>query len=553
MMATRRNLIRPLNIPRATLLLARPLVRPFSPANHYSTQPRPPNADPNIARNALIATALLAAAGAAYYYETSSSSPSLSAVTSDPTFSVSIRTSQGVQDFSFPRISYAKTETMLRSNERSETVVRSGNPVVRWDSNFVASNEPCEDRSAESVIPRRDKGDLMLFSVLDGHAGWATSELLSKVLHPTLGISLAALQGGYTPDMEDGWKGYLNYVNPLFWLGLKETWTRGNVEETLRNAFIRLDKNICQTPVALLPTLPSSPTKAKADSPSPSQLFVALAEPANSGACALTALIDSDKQDVYVALAGDCRAVAGWQTREGLWKCDVLTEDQMGENPREVERMKKEHPGEEDTVIRGGRIQGGLQPTRAFGDAVYKWTNRQAAAIADVFRAEGKKPRPQRPNTLTPPYCTASPEITHRNLHPANGDQLKFIIMATDGLWDRITSEESVLLLSSYLSHPTHPDISKASLPQQFQLTPPLPAEQRLYPAETLPGGGERNKGGWVYEGDVNAATHLIRNSLAGDDRDWRNKLLSTNGKVSRWLRDDVTVTVVLFGDSEKT
>jgi pyruvate dehydrogenase phosphatase len=35
--------------------------------------------------------------------------------------------------------------------------------------------------------------------------------------------------------------------------------------------------------------------------------------------------------------------------------------------------MRKEHPGEEDTVIMRGRVQGGLQPTRAFGDASYKW------------------------------------------------------------------------------------------------------------------------------------------------------------------------------------
>lgn len=42
--------------------------------------------------------------------------------------------------------------------------------------------------------------------------------------------------------------------------------------------------------------------------------------------------------------------------------------------------MRKEHPvSERDTVIRNGRVQGGLQPTRAFGDAVYKWTNAQAA------------------------------------------------------------------------------------------------------------------------------------------------------------------------------
>lgn len=40
---------------------------------------------------------------------------------------------------------------------------------------------------------------------------------------------------------------------------------------------------------------------------------------------------------------------------------------------------------ERDTVIRNGRVQGGLQPTRAFGDAVYKWTNAQAAQYVAAY------------------------------------------------------------------------------------------------------------------------------------------------------------------------
>jgi pyruvate dehydrogenase phosphatase len=30
--------------------------------------------------------------------------------------------------------------------------------------------------------------------------------------------------------------------------------------------------------------------------------------------------------------------------------------------------MKKEHPGEEETVISRGRVMGALQPTRSFGE-----------------------------------------------------------------------------------------------------------------------------------------------------------------------------------------
>lgn len=37
--------------------------------------------------------------------------------------------------------------------------------------------------------------------------------------------------------------------------------------------------------------------------------------------------------------------------------------------------MRSEHPEDErDDVIRNGRVLGGLEPTRAFGDARYKWS-----------------------------------------------------------------------------------------------------------------------------------------------------------------------------------
>ena len=40
-----------------------------------------------------------------------------------------------------------------------------------------------------------------------------------------------------------------------------------------------------------------------------------------------------------------------------------------------LRRVRSEHPEDErNDVIRNGRVLGGLEPTRAFGDARYKWT-----------------------------------------------------------------------------------------------------------------------------------------------------------------------------------
>jgi len=404
----------------------------------------------------------------------------------------------------------------------------------------------------------------MFFSTFDGHGGDATSRLLERTMHPTLALGLAGVQAGIVPGRK-GWKAWADYLNT--WMR-GTAWTPENVVASIKDSsvppaiavrvlsqyatrFLQLNENICQTPIHLLPTLSKLSTEdsaldGAATYPTPNELFMMMAAPANSGACALSAVVDAANEDLYVAVTGDCRAVAGWQDEEGNWRCDVLTEDQMGENPREVERLRSEHPpSEKDTVIRRGRILSGLQTTRAFGDAAYKWTAQQTAAVVEAFAKEGSKAYSARQGSSTPPYVTARPEVTYRKLRARGGDQLRFIVMATDGLWDRITSEEATLLVASYLSHPKHEDIPKTSLPATYPLIPPI--EPRPYPAEELPGSPDRADGAWVFEGDSNAATHLIRNSLAGADRQWRRELLSMRGKPTRQKRDDITVTVVFF------
>jgi pyruvate dehydrogenase phosphatase len=94
--------------------------------------------------------------------------------------------------------------------------------------------------------------------------------------------------------------------------------------------------------------------------------------------------------------------------------------------------------------------------------------------------------------------------------------------------------------MASYLNPPANGAIAKAHMPEQYRLGPPV--EPRPYPALPLPATTEENKNGsWVF-GDKNAATHLIRNSLAGGDAQKRNELLSVHGEVTRWLRDDISV-----------
>lgn len=250
-----------------------------APPRPYSSSTSSSSSSVNV-KTAFVSVALLTSAYLLYQYESSSGSDSFSLPGHKSTFKVNIRTGRGgLQTYEFPRKPADQVERELREHESSQTVGRKGNPVVRWDSNWVGSNEPCEDRSAADLVSRErerrlvqeavgfwkgwykgdaidvsasasasaltreeegegeGKGDWMLFSIMDGHAGDATSSLLAKTLHPTLSMALASLQAGNPPARQnDGW-GWGRWA--WGWLGLgNDVWTPENVSKTIENAYV---------------------------------------------------------------------------------------------------------------------------------------------------------------------------------------------------------------------------------------------------------------------------------------------------------------------------
>lgn len=143
----------------------------------------------------------------------------------------------------------------------------------------------------------------------------------------------------------------------------------------LRAAFNLADRDLIQPPIDYLKSLESANKGAPLQlTEEQRQHGLKLLNPALSGSCAISALFDTSSSNLYVALAGDSRAVMGtFDPESQKWTVDVLSEDQTGRNLKEVERMRKEHPkNEEETVIMRGRVLGGLEPTRSFGDGKYK-------------------------------------------------------------------------------------------------------------------------------------------------------------------------------------
>lgn len=237
-------------IPRTSIAhIRRQTLKQVAPIRFYATA-RETKA--SIRRNGLISVALLIGAAGAYYYESiapdGSSADSPDASAGQP-FSLRV----GGKTQTFVRKSDRETEAMLHTNEDGQMVGRKGNPVIRWDRNWLGSNEPCEDRSAVDILPRKrgvsdqksilqsltggmdaprpnaveGDRDIAMFSIIDGHAGDATSKLLSKALHPTLAISLAGLQAG----VPTGWQA----LNPAAWFAGK-SWNPAGVTDTLKKA-----------------------------------------------------------------------------------------------------------------------------------------------------------------------------------------------------------------------------------------------------------------------------------------------------------------------------
>lgn len=88
----------------------------------------------------------------------------------------------------------------------------------------------------------------------------------------------------------------------------------------------------------------------------------------------------------------------------------TLTSDHQPSSLLELSRLQKEHPGEDDTVAFSSgdgplRVLGGMMPSRAFGDARYKWSLEQQKTIdtllTNVPIETNSWVRP--PNLKTPP------------------------------------------------------------------------------------------------------------------------------------------------------
>lgn len=145
------------------------------------------------------------------------------------------------------------------------------------------------------------------------------------------------------------------------------------------------------------------------------------------GSCAVTALIMNDDH-LIVSNAGDCRAVI---SKGGV--AEAVTSDHRPS--REDEKNRIENNGGYVDCIRGvWRLQGTLAVSRGLGDSHLKH------------------------------WVIADPETTVQKINP----ECEFLILASDGLWDKVSNQEAVDIVrsmwinSSSSSNHTQPSLLSA-------------------------------------------------------------------------------------------
>jgi len=213
-----------------------------------------------------------------------------------------------------------------------------------------------------------------------------------------------------------------------------------------------------------------------------------------------------DGKQLTVANAGDCRAVLA-SGQGGVVHAIDLSRDHNSREPQEQEAARKAHPGESDILHQATPtawyIKGRLQPTRSLGDFYLKQSRFNTHQLGGAYIA----------TSYTGPYIDWKPEVRYHQV----SDRDKFLIMATDGLWDEMSSQEAV-------------SIANKAIESGFDPAQALTQAARVHAA------GQAG----ITIGTLDALTQRMRSgisSLIGGRYQLRN------------IHDDITVAVVVIAD----
>ncbi|KAL2820417.1 phosphatase 2C-like domain-containing protein [Aspergillus granulosus] len=436
-------------------------------------------------------------------------------VTSSPANSVpnlSPQTQQHPSTKSSPGLSEDQVTAIL-SKDAYSYLVRNIPSVDRYDGAQIASNSPCEDTFLHGRFPSplddarsgSNSNRWMAWGVFDGHLGRQTADVLQRELVGYVWRRLNALQlstdQGKGSELEDE-----------------------VVQQAITRGFVDLDEKIFST--AMAAAAASSTEESLAEK-------VEKMMPAFAGSCALLSLFNPRTSTLHVACTGDSRAVLAQQNPDGSWTMSPLSTDQTGSNEDEISRVNAEHPNE-PAIVRNGRVLG-LMVSRAFGDGQWKWPAKVQKELEKRFHGPGLLN--SKYEVRTPPYITAEPVVTSTKIEAGRA---AFVILATDGLWDFMRSEQAVQLVGGWL------DAQVTGRTVVGRVAPAFnePFDFAHLDKEGVPWGFTEGR---TTIQDSNAAVHLMRNALGGSHHELIAGRLAFEPPHSRRVRDDTTVQVVFF------
>jgi pyruvate dehydrogenase phosphatase len=466
------------------------------------------------------------------------------------------------------------------------------------------SNFPMEDTAGLSYAQFSNTLNFYCFGVFDGHNGPWTATFLNDTLSQILIYQLADL---YSKHAATSQSQPIDHAVPVFELSNRNPGdppdpvpTAEEIDQLIKDVFRHVDDLVVHsaTQIALglddaayaalsglnlkdLPgrhSLPAFFTPKHLSFPE----SVDMLKLPYSGACAVVGIFNTSERSLRVALTGDCRAVLGRRVpgpskgqgsrsmgNRFIYETHHLTVDQNAKNFTEAARLSALHPDEPE-LLKDNRVLG-WGPARAFGDGVMKWSRELQQRLHEDFL--GERPRQA---CKTPPYFTAEPVVTTTE-GIRKGD---FVVFASDGLWDCLSSEEVVGLVGLWLEQngveeqtdipgggkvkvllpmdevKVDPNDQPASSRNEDFLNdtakvlgslasaegkPILPSELPvIYPPDykdTTPMYKYWHREKRFACKDINAATHLARNALGGVDSDLGTALLSLQMPRSRRFR----------------
>ncbi|XP_027350311.1 probable protein phosphatase 2C 38 [Abrus precatorius] len=159
---------------------------------------------------------------------------------------------------------------------------------------------------------------------------------------------------------------------------------------------------------------------------------------ASTGTCCLAGIICNGM--LYIANAGDSRAVLGRAERATRETSAIQLSAEHNVNIlTERDELRSKHPYDSQIVVKKHnvwRVKGIIQVSRSIGDAYLKKGEFNKEPLPLKFRL---------PEPFFKPILSYEPSISMHKLHPDD----QFIIFASDGLWDQLSNQEAVNIVSN--------------------------------------------------------------------------------------------------------